>query len=204
MFISIEGIEGTGKSTVANSLAKLLVAENIKVVQTREPGGTAVAENIRQILLQKYDSENVLAEVELMLMFAARLQHVEFKIKPALENNNWVICDRFVDASYAYQGGGRAIPEAKIKAIQEWSIKEFMPNKTILLDLEPELAFERVSTRNNARDRIESEAMEFFHRARTSYLELAQQMPERFFVVDASNNEQQVINTVWNEVKSWI
>ena len=204
MFISIEGIEGTGKSTVANSLAKLLVAENIKVVQTREPGGTAVAENIRQILLQKYDSENVLAEVELMLMFAARLQHVEFKIKPALENNNWVICDRFVDASYAYQGGGRAISEAKIKAIQEWSIKEFMPNKTILLDLEPELAFERVRTRNNARDRIESEAMEFFHRARTTYLELAQKMPERFFVVDASNNEQQVINTVWNEVKSWI
>ena len=204
MFISIEGIEGTGKSTIANSLVDLLVSANINVVQTREPGGTEVAENIRQILLQKYDSENVLAEVELMLMFAARLQHVEFKIKPELKKGNWVICDRFADASYAYQGGGRAIPVAKIKAIQEWSIKEFMPNKTILLDLEPELAFERVRTRNNAKDRIESETMEFFHRARATYLKLAQQMPERFFVVDASNNEQNVIETVWNEVKSWI
>lgn len=204
MFISIEGIEGTGKSTVSNAIVELLMQHNKPVLYTREPGGTKVAESIRQILLNTYENEAVVPEVELLLMFAARLQHVETKIKPALDAGKIVICDRFVDASFAYQGGGRQIDIEKIKAITNWTIANFNADKTILLDLEPRQALARVMLRNNAKDRIESENNEFFERVRATYLELANNEPNRFLVIDASQDEQTVIQQVWQKVQEWI
>lgn len=204
MFISIEGIEGTGKSTVSNALMILLARAQKDVLYTREPGGTEVAESIRQILLNKYNDEYVLPEVELLLMFASRLQHVETKIKPALANGKIVICDRFVDASFAYQGGGRGLNKDKIVQLKDWTIADFKPHKTILLDLAPEQALARVLLRNNGKDRIESENIDFFIRARNSYIQIAREEPERFLIIDASMSEQEVIDEVWSRVQQWI
>ena len=203
MFISIEGIEGTGKTTVVSALAKLLGKE-VSVLQTREPGGTKVAEAIRQILLQDFTGEVVLPKVELLLMFASRLQHVETIIKPALAQGQTVLCDRFVDASYAYQGGGRNINYEKIAMLHNWTIDGLVPDKTILLDMEPKAAFERVVKRNNIQDRIEQENLQFFTRIREQYLFMAKKYPNRFLVVDASLSEEQVLEIIWNEVKTWI
>lgn len=204
MFITIEGIEGTGKSTVTNALSQMLASVSLNVCTTREPGGTVIAEDIRKVLLNSYTEESVQSDVELMLMFASRLQHVEAKIKPALAEGKFVLCDRFTDASYAYQGGGRGISLAKIAELHSWAIGDFRPDKTFLLDLEPKLALERVLLRNNGKDRIEQESIAFFERVRSTYLELAKKEPKRFIVIDAGQAPNAVMAEIWQEVRAWI
>lgn len=203
MFVSIEGIEGTGKSTVAKALVEKLTNVNVKVELSREPGGTVIAECIRRVLLEPFSNEVMQPKVELMLMFASRLQHVEAKIKPALKRGEWVICDRFVDASYAYQGAGRSIDLQEIAKLHNWTIANFMPDKTILLDMDPSKAFERVHERNNGKDRIELEAISFFEKVRNEYLLRAKKEPNRFVVVNADQTHPVIMQEIWEYVQQW-
>jgi dTMP kinase len=190
MFISLEGSEGVGKSTSLNYIKQYIESLGHRVVVTREPGGTPLAEEIRELLLSKRD-ESVEINTELLLMFAARCQHVEQVIKPALNKGHWVICDRFVDASYAYQGGGRGISVEKIKALDEWCLQGFSPDLTILLDMSVEQGLERTKLRGEA-DRFEIEKMTFFENIRKAYLDRAKNEPDRIAIVDASPSIEKV------------
>lgn len=185
-FISIEGVEGAGKSTVIKCIKDYLTKANIEAVWTREPGGTPLAEKIRELVLSPKLDESMTAEMELLLMFAARAQHVQKLILPSLHAGQWVASDRFIDASYAYQGGGRHMPLEQITTLDKWTVGAMYPDLTILLDLPPELGFERADKRGTERDRIEQEKIEFFTRVRAAYLERAKQDPARIKIVDAS------------------
>ncbi len=182
-FITFEGTEGVGKTTQINLLEKYLKTKNIACIVSREPGGTKLGEQIREILLNKND-ENIDMMAELLLMFSARAQHLQEVIHPALKENTWVLCDRFTDASYAYQGGGRGIPFAKIKLIENAVLGGFNPDMTILLSGDVRASMRRVSKRGE-KDRFELEEIEFFERVRNSYLKLAKNNSERFSVVDS-------------------
>jgi len=185
-FISIEGTEGAGKSTALEFIKKYLIKENIDVVWTREPGGTEVAEEIRRLVLHPMSFEEVEAETELLLMFAARAQHVKKNILPALKAGKWVATDRFIDASYAYQGGGRNIDMNYISMLDKWIVGPHYPDLTLLLDIAPEVGFERAEKRGTEKDRIEQEKMDFFMRVRYVYLQRAKQDPQRIKMIDAS------------------
>lgn len=191
-FITLEGIEGVGKSSNATFIAQCLEQRGLKVVQTREPGGTPLAEDIRKLLLASYE-ETTQPKTELLLLYAGRLQHVESLIKPALTNGQWVLSDRFSDASMAYQGGGRGIDVDLIKDLDRWVLGDFRPNYTIILDAPVEVAFERIR-KNRTLDRFENEQFDFFVRVREQYLRMAKMEPMRYFIVDASKplNEVQV------------
>lgn len=182
-FITVEGIEGAGKSTVVKFIQQWLVAKNIPHLVTREPGGTPIAEEIRQLLLFHH-LEKMYSDTELLLMFAGRAQHLAMKIKPALAEGKWVICDRFTDASYAYQGGGRGIDYQRIAILENWVQGELRPDLTLLLDLPVTLGFERIKQRC-LQDRIEKEKIYFFERVRDAYLERAKQNPERYRIIHA-------------------
>lgn len=184
--ISIEGIEGVGKSTNMDYVEKLLRQNKLNVIRTREPGGTKIGEAIRQILLSEHD-EPLLPITEVLLLYAGRYQHIEHVIKPALTQNQWVLCDRFFDASVAYQGAGRQIGVDKVKALNAWVIDDFKPNYTIILDAPVEVAIERLQQRGKL-DRIEQEQTSFFERIRSAYLKMAEKEPERFWVVDAQGD----------------
>lgn len=184
-FISIEGSEGAGKTTAKDYITAYLQDKRIPHLATREPGGTHVAEAIRQILLMK-DKEDITPISELLLMFASRSQHLEQVILPALQAGKWVVSDRFVDASYAYQGGGRQMDLLMIELLDKWVVGNHYPNLTILLDLPPDLGMIRLKNRGVAKDRIEAEKLEFFNRVRKIYLERAQEDPERIKIIDAS------------------
>jgi dTMP kinase len=186
-FITLEGIEGAGKSSLQLALAQALTEGGHTVVCTREPGGTALAEEIRQLTLARR-AEGVPATTELLLMFAARAAHVAQLIRPALERGEWVVCDRFTDASRAYQGGGRGLPTADIDHLARIAHPQLQPNLTLLLDVTPALGLTRARQRNAQGDRFEDEALEFFARVRASYLQLAQAEPERIRVLDASQS----------------
>lgn len=190
LFITIEGIEGVGKSTNLNFLHQHLSDKRIKVVCTREPGGTIIAESIRQILLSHHN-EVMTAETELLLLFAGRAQHVASVIKPALRKGDWVICDRFTDASYAYQGWGRGLSLKKISALTQLILDNFVPDLTLLLDAPVETSLKRLVQRGK-KDRIEQEDINFFQRVREGYLALAQQFPQRFHVISANHPLEQV------------
>lgn len=183
-FITIEGIEGVGKSTAIDFIHNHLNQNNIAHRLTREPGGTQIAEAIRAILLQNH-VEPMADATELLLMFAARAQHLAQVIKPSLAAGEWVICDRFTDASYAYQGGGRGLPVRKIEALESWVQEGLQPDCTILLDAPADLALGRAKKRS-APDRIESETLAFFQKVRTTYLERAKLYAERYVVIDAA------------------
>ena len=183
-FITLEGSEGVGKSTSLNFIKEFLESRGHKVLVTREPGGTPLAEDIRALLLSNR-SEKVEAEAELLLMFAARIQHVNQVIKPALAEGSWVLSDRFVDASYAYQGGGRGLAEERIKAIENWSLGNFKPDLTLLLDMSVKEGMARTRLRGSP-DRFETEHLQFFELIRSAYLRRAQQEPERIKIIDAS------------------
>jgi dTMP kinase len=185
-FISIEGGEGAGKSTSIAFIQQYLAAKGIELVSTREPGGTELAEKIRALLLDHHD-EDVDPYAELLMVFAARRQHVTQVIEPALEAGKWVLSDRFTDASYAYQGYGRQLPLAFIDELAQWVHGDTNPDCTILLDLDIEIGMQRARQRN-ALDRIESEQMSFFEAVRQGYLSRAEAEPERFRVIDASQN----------------
>lgn len=185
-FISIEGTEGAGKSTALNFIKNYLAEANIEVVWTREPGGTELAEQIRNLLLHPLTYEKMSSETELLLMFAARAQHMQHRILPALMAGKWVVSDRFIDASYAYQGGGRGLDIERISMLDEWIVNGVYPDLTLLLDITPEQGFARAEKRGTDKDRIEQEKMDFFASVRHSYLERAKQHPERIKIIDAS------------------
>ena len=189
-FISVEGIEGVGKSTNIDVLVATIEAAGHKVLTTREPGGTPFAEEIREILMNRGD-EPVPEIAELLLMFAARSFNVNNVILPALEAGTWVVCDRFTDSSRAYQGGGRGIPMDTIDRIADWVHGETWPDLTILLDAPVEIGMERAGSRS-APDRIEQERHEFFHRVRECYLQIAAREPNRFIVIDTTRSMDEV------------
>jgi len=194
-FLTIEGIEGVGKSTAVKFIQDYLTAAHIDFITTREPGGTEIAERIRQILLTPNPEEVIVPETELLLMFACRAQHIAHKIEPALAAGKWVISDRFVDASYAYQGGGRQLNLDQIKTLDKWVVKTH-PDLTILLDAPPALGLARAKHRGE-HDRIEQEKVDFFERVREAYLQRAKADPTRFHIIDAT----QPLTTVHAEIK---
>lgn len=183
-FITLEGGEGVGKSTNLAFIREYLVQRGLPVVQTREPGGTPLAEKIRSLLLDK-SSEPMADLTELMLVFAARAQHLQQVIRPALERGDWVLCDRFTDATYAYQGYGRGLDHDLIERLQALVHPDLRPDLTLLLDIDIELGLARAGERGGL-DRIESEQRSFFESVRQGYLTLARQEPDRFVVLDAS------------------
>ena len=193
-FLSLEGVEGVGKTTNLNFIAEYLDKAGKTVVTTREPGGTRIAENIRGLLLD-HDDEQLTNETELLLMFAARAQHLQRVIKPALEAGHWVVSDRFTDASYAYQGGGRDFKMTDITWLENFVQKGLAPDKTILLDLDVELGLKRAASRSLP-DRFESEQKVFFESVRSVYLQRANAEPNRFCVIDASKSVVQVQQSI--------
>lgn len=189
-FVTLEGGEGAGKSTVLNALRDVLRATGAEVVTTREPGGTPLAERIRALLLDP-DHEAPAPETELLLMFAARAQHVRETILPALQRGAWVVCDRFTDSSYAYQGGGRGLDPSLIAAL-EHHVVGIAPGLTLLLDVGVQQGRERMRVRDLVPDRIERERDAFFEQVRSAYLARAAAAPERVRVVDASSSMEDV------------
>lgn len=183
-FITLEGIEGVGKSSAVACVVDWLSAQGRTVMSTREPGGTALGEQLRQLLLAR-DGVPIAPLAELLLMFAGRAQHLAERIRPALARGETVICDRFTDATFAYQGGGRGLPTADIAAAARLVHGDLAPDLTLLLDAPPALGLGRVLERGAA-DRFEAEQVEFFTRVRDAYLELAAREPARFVVIDAS------------------
>ena len=189
-FITIEGIEGVGKSTHMNRLVGRIEAQGYAVLTTREPGGTPTAEYIRDVVLGHND-ENIPDIAELLLMFASRSLNVENIIRPALSAGTWVVCDRFVDASRAYQGGGRGIPMQHINTLADWVLGDLRPDITILLDAPVDIGMSRTTKRGNP-DRLDVERAEFYARVRKCYLDLAKAEPDRFAIVDASGTMDEV------------
>ena len=190
LFITIEGIEGVGKSTNIAFIADWLRQRGVNVRLTREPGGTPMAEEVRELLLRKRE-EPVCEDAELLLMFAARAQHLRQCILPALQEGNWVISDRFTDATYAYQGGGRGLDMERIQQLESFVQSGFAPDLTIILDAPAAVGMGRVVRRGQT-DRFEQEKQEFFERVRAVYLERAQQAPQRYLVIDASRDLEAV------------
>ena len=193
-FISIEGGEGAGKSTSVAFMQEFLQSQGVELVSTREPGGTQLSEQLRELLLNHHD-ENIDPYAELLMIFAARRQHVAQVIQPALAAGKWVLCDRFTDASYAYQGYGRDLPLEFIDNLATWVHGNTNPDMTVLLDLDIEVGMGRARQRAEL-DRIESEALSFFEAVRQGYLSRAKAEPKRFKVIDASQDipgvEQQI------------
>jgi len=189
LFITLEGGEGAGKSTSLAFVREILEQAGRHVVATREPGGTPLGENIRDLLL--HGRENMDVDTELLLMFAARAEHLARVIRPALANGSCVVCDRFTDATYAYQGGGRGVPEARIRILEDWVQKGLRPDLTILLDIPVEQGLGRAGQRS-APDRFEREKIDFFERVRNRYLASAAKEPQRVRVIDAASDIPQV------------
>lgn len=183
LFITVEGGEGAGKSTNIACIADYLQSHGVDLVVTREPGGTRLGEDIRSVLLRLRD-EPVAPLAELLLLFAARAQHLQEVILPALAAGRWVICDRFTDASYAYQCGGRGLPASAVRTLETLVQGELRPDYTLLLDAPVEIGLERVQDRGEL-DRFEQEQLAFFQRVRDTYLQLARESSGRFHVVDA-------------------
>ena len=183
-FITLEGGEGVGKSSNLEFIRRHLEAAGKSVIVTREPGGTLVGEEIRALLLD-HRRDGMSADAELLLMFAARAEHMAQVIRPALGEGKWVLCDRFTDATYAYQGGGRGIAAERIAALETWAQGAFRPDLTLLLDAPIAVGMARAGKREGAADRFEREEQAFFERVRQTYLALARRYPERYRIIDA-------------------
>ena len=194
MFITLEGPEGAGKSTQMLALAEYLRAAGKSVIETREPGGTSLGEAIRHILLDPAQT-TLASDAELLLLFAARAQHLAELIRPALARGEWVLCDRFTGASYAYQGGGRGIPGSRIAVLEQWVQADLQPDLILVLDLPVELGLQRAGKRGPA-DRFEREEQAFFERVRAAYLQRAANKPERYRIIDASAPLDEVQNAL--------
>ncbi|WP_107329078.1 dTMP kinase [Metapseudomonas otitidis] len=184
LFITLEGPEGAGKSTNRDFIASRLRERGVEVLLTREPGGTPLAERIRELLLAPSD-ESMAVDTELLLMFAARAQHLDRVIRPALEAGQVVLCDRFTDATYAYQGGGRGVSMARIAELERFVQGSLRPDLTLVFDLPVEVGLQRAAARGRL-DRFEQENRSFFDAVRQTYLERAAQAPERYRVIDAA------------------
>ncbi len=199
--ISLEGGEGAGKTTVLNALRDCLVEHDFEVVTTREPGGTAAGEMIRQVLLNP--ELKLFSETELLLMFAARAQLVRELIQPAIARGAAVISDRFTDASFAYQGGGRGLDMGRIAELERWAAV-IKPDLTFLLDVSVQQGLERARSRGGELDRIEREREDFFERVRATYLNRAKNEPNRFVVIDASQSPEAVVLAVKARLDAWL
>ncbi|CAH1386760.1 dTMP kinase [Candidatus Nitrotoga sp. M5] len=186
-FITFEGVDGAGKSTHLAWFVEVLRKSGKKVLVTREPGGTPMGECLREILL----NQSMHAEAEALLMFAARLEHIEQVIKPALQLGTWVVSDRFSDASFAYQGGGRGVKVAKLEQLECWVHENFQPDLTLLFDIPVEVARQRLS-KNITLDRFEQEEGTFFEKVRQAYLERFKNHSDRFVLIDASQTPEKV------------
>ncbi len=189
-FITLEGSEGSGKSTNLAYIHEKLQQSGIDVVLTREPGGTPLGEQIRELLLD-HRQQAMASDTELLLMFAARAQHLNELILPALDAGKWVLCDRFTDATYAYQGAGRGISEERIGILERWVQGELRPDMTFFLDLPVDQGLARAGERSTP-DRFEREQISFFERVRQGYLQQAEREPHRYRIVDASVTLEQV------------
>ncbi|MCB1735926.1 MAG: dTMP kinase [Gammaproteobacteria bacterium] len=185
-FITVEGLEGAGKTTVLNAIEAQLRASGVDLITTREPGGTSLGEDIRELLLgHKHDG--MADDTELLLMFAARAEHLHKVIRPALDRGQWVLCDRFTDATYAYQGGGRGIDMARIETLERFVQGTLRPDHTFLLDLPVKQGLDRAAGRSEP-DRFEKQREAFFDAARATYRARAQAEPGRFRIIDASRD----------------
>ncbi len=189
-FITVEGLEGAGKSTNLKVVEEYLAENHISLVSTREPGGTLYGEKMRELLLAHFD-EQLEANAELLLIFAARAQHLAQKIIPALERGDWVLSDRFTDATYAYQGAGRDLGVDKVALLEDFVQGELRPDLTLILDLPIEVGMQRVDARGE-RDRFESEQRQFFEKVRAAYLSRAKASPERYTLIDTSQTREAV------------
>ncbi len=189
-FITIEGTEGVGKTTQNEFIQQFLSKKGIDFIVTREPGGTDIGEKIRALLLDKAHHQ-MASDTELLLMFAARAQHLAEKIIPALDKGQWVICDRFVDSSFAYQGFGRELGVEKIKQLEQWTLNGLQADKTFLLLMDVAEGLQRAAKRAEL-DRFEEEKVDFYHKVQQGYLYRAKQFPDRFVVIDAAQSIQQV------------
>ncbi len=202
MFISLEGIEGVGKTTYLRFIAECFAQAGIPLCLSREPGGTVLGNELRNLLLAPRE-ETMQPMAELLLIFASRLQHVESLIKPALAQGKWVLCDRFVDASYAYQGAGRGIPLETIRALEQLTLGDFEPDHTFIFDAPVEQALARMKGRGMP-DRIESETQAFFERARHYYRSLPAKNPGRYTLIDASKSLESVHEVLEKHLVPWI
>lgn len=187
-FITLEGVDGAGKSTHLSWLVNHLRAQGRTVAQTREPGGTPLGEKLRELLLH----EPMHLETEALLMFAARREHLEQVIRPAIARGDWVVCDRFTDASFAYQGGGRGLSSAKLSQLENWVQEGFQPDLTLLFDLPIDVAAQRMAGAARQLDRFEQEKADFHARVRAAYLARAADMPGRIRVIDSRQSVEQI------------
>lgn len=206
-FITLEGTEGGGKSTNLLFIKELLDSKGLDVIVTREPGGTEIGEAIRGILLNN-DFSQMHSDTELLLMFAARAQHIQEKIQPALAEGKWVISDRFTDASYAYQGAARGMGFERIALIEAWVQQGFQPDTTFVFDLPVEIGMARVAARSEMTgqqiDRFETEKQAFFEKVRGAYLTRAKQAPSRYTVLDASQPLETVQQTITQRLEAML
>lgn len=197
-FITFEGIDGAGKSTQIDVIEATLRARGLEVIRTREPGGTPLGEVIRKELL----SVSMDPATETLLFFASRAEHIAQVIRPALERGAWVLSDRFTDATYAYQVGGRGFPAEKVEELERWTHGDLQPDRTVLFDIEPEVAAKRVAQARNL-DRFEKENLDFFTRVRNAYLTRAKQSPDRFLIVNSMQDKETVSDILRKEFSTW-
>jgi dTMP kinase len=199
-FITLEGMDGAGKTTHLEWLRQHLVARGVPLTVTREPGGTPLGEALRKLLLDSHESRQ--PDTEALLMFAARREHIATVIGPALAAGKWVLCDRFTDATYAYQAGGSGMDWERVAALESWVQGELQPDLTLYFDLEPELG--RARTRQvRAPDRFERERLEFYERVRAAYLRRAREHPERIRVIDAARTIAEVQSTLQKIISTY-
>ena len=197
-FITVEGIDGAGKSTQIDAVAAALRARGLHLVLTREPGGTSLGESLRELIL----NERMTAETETLLLFAARAEHLVRVIRPALAVGQWVLCDRFTDATYAYQSGGRGVAEERIATLEHWVHADLQPDLTLLFDVPPEVAALRLS-RARAADRFEAEDVQFFAAVRRAYLARAASDPARFYVIDGTRPPEELRARLTELAERW-
>ena len=202
-FISVEGIDGAGKTTHLGTIQRVLKEQGIDPLMTREPGGTRLGERLRDIVLDGHELE-IGDAAELLIIFAARQQHIEEVISPTLANGRWVVSDRFTDASYAYQGYGRGLSLEKISQLESWVQGELRPQLTLIFDVPVEIGLTRTDQRGQSADRFESEQLEFKQKVRLGYLERAKADPERITVIDSSQSLNKVTEYVENTLQRFV
>tara|TARA_B100001013_G_C24553105_1_gene419448 strand:+ start:269 stop:892 length:624 start_codon:yes stop_codon:yes gene_type:complete len=202
LFITLEGIEGAGKSTAVDFIEDFLTKEGHDVIKTREPGGTVIGEQIREILL-KNENYTLTYDTELLLVFSARAQHIQEVILPALSSGKIILCDRFTDASYAYQGGGRDIDASRINLLEKWVQGDLRPNLTLLFDLDVSIGMQRTKKRSDA-DRFEREEINFFEKIRNTYLERAKNEPQRFRIINSASSLESVKEQIITILKDFL
>ena len=200
-FITVEGIDGAGKSAIIDTIVSTVTENGIEIVTTREPGGTRVGEQLRELILCR--EVTITVDAEILIIFAARSQHLEEIILPNLGAGRWVLCDRFTDSTYAYQGGGRKIPFERIQVIEDWLQKGFRPDLTLLLDADVETGRERVRV-ESVPDRFEAESKNFHKRVRKAYRLIAESDSERFKYIDAVQAIEEVCKDVRLQIKKFL